>query len=358
MSAPLAYFWGDDIFSLESAADELARRFGTPDAPLERWKTTGAATTPDELAERVATSPLFGGGTLVIVAEPGPLLKAKESKEALSRVLASVAPGNGLVFLESIDGSGKRAAALGKLRDEVEAAGGLTREFKAPKAGQLAGWIEARARDRGVRLGRGAAQALAQRIGGFVSEGDVDRRRQGQVAVAELEKLALYRGEAEITPDDVAALVPEVVPGSTWAFLDAVAERRAKVAVELLERLLGSVPEQVVLVVLHRRLREVLEAVDRLASGETPGSLVRSMKLHSFRAEKLAGAARAWRAEELVAALEGLLELDVAGKGASGTMATDAQRRLGFSLWIAAHVAPAGRPTGGPAQPAGAPTRR
>lgn len=351
MSAPLpaipvAYYRADDLYALDVAARDFGARLGEGalGGALERWRTTGDATTADRLAERVGTAPLFGGGTLVVVAEPGPLVRSTAERDALAGVVRSVAPGNGLVFLESVDGSGRAPAALDRLRDDVAAAGGETREFKAPKEAQLSGWIEARARERGLRLARGAAQALAERVGGFVREGDVDRRRQGQMAVAELDKLALYRPTDEVTPDDVKALVAEAVPGSTWALLDAIAGRRTRLATELLDRLLDTTPEPVLVVVIHRRLRELLEVADRMESGETPGSLVRSMKLKPYRAEKLTDAARAWTPLELEDALEALLDVDVAVKGATGTMVSEAQRRLAFTLWIAEHVRPGPRP--------------
>ena len=41
---------------------------------------------------------------------------------------------------------------------------------------------------------------------------------------------------------------------------------------------------------------------------------------------------------ELEAALDGLLTLDVAMKGANGRFATDAQRRLAFALWVMERV--------------------
>ena len=91
-------------------------------------------------------------------------------------------------------------------------------------------WIEERAAERGMRLGRGAGQELANRIGAFVRENDVDRRRQGSLAASELEKLRLYRASGEVTIEDVRALVPEAIPGSTWAFLDAVAMRQSAAA--------------------------------------------------------------------------------------------------------------------------------
>jgi hypothetical protein len=83
------------------------------------------------------------------------------------------------------------------------------------------------------------------------------------------------------------------------------------------------------------------------------------MKLKPFRAEKLAEAAHGWTTAELTDALEALLEVDVAVKGATGTMASDAQRRLAFTLWVAEHVRPSRDRHGKGASGAGvAPTRR
>jgi DNA polymerase-3 subunit delta len=340
MTGPaLAYFAGDDTWSLERAAEGVAERL-VADAgiPLERWRVSGDSTSIGAINERIATAPLFGGGTLVVVREPAPLVRRTADRAALVAAVNGVAPGNGLVFLESGDGSGRRSAALEAVRRAVQAAGGEVRDFRFPREGQLSAWIEARAGERGIRLAPGTARALATRIGGFVREGDVDRRRQGELVVGELDKLALYRLDAPVTPDDVAALVPEAVPGSTWAFLDAIGIRDAAGATRVLERLLPSTPEPVLLAVVHRRLRELLEVADRLAAGEAPGTLVRSMHLKPFRAEQLARQARTWTVAELAAALEGLLDLDMAVKGVPGRSVGEAQRRLGFSLWLADHL--------------------
>ena len=84
-----------------------------------------------------------------------------------------------------------------------------------------------------MRLAPGAARTLAERVGAFVREADVDRRRQGQLAVAELDKLALYRPDGPVTADDVRELSAEAVPASAWALLDAVAWRRTQEAADL-----------------------------------------------------------------------------------------------------------------------------
>ena len=135
------------------------------------------------------------------------------------------------------------------------------------------------------------------------------------------------------------ALVPEVVPSSTWAFLDAVAERRVRIAAPLLDRLLDTVPEPVLLAQLGPRIRELLMAADHAAHHGSPAELVKLMGVHPFRVEKAADAARNWTVDELEAALEGVLELDAAVKGVEGSFRTDRQRRLAFAMWLHDHVA-------------------
>ena len=131
----------------------------------------------------------------------------------------------------------------------------------------------------------------------------------------------------------------EAVPGSVWAFSDAVGERKVGPALALLERMVETAPEPVLIAVLHRRIRELLEMADRLASGERLPAAAKEMRITSeFRARTLAAQARLWTVPELHAALDGLLELDALIKGAPGTFADAAQRRLAFTLWVIDHV--------------------
>jgi DNA polymerase III subunit delta len=347
----LAYYRGDDGWSLDRAAVAVAGRLERDTGlPPERWRVAATETSAGSIAERVATAPMFGGGTVAIVVDPGPLLRSKADRQALEQAVRSVAPGNALVFLESGDPGSKRSAALQGLENAVRAAGGELRQFKAPRAGELAAWIQGRASERGIQLAPAAAKELASRVGGFVREGDVDRQRQGALAVAELEKLALYRPGLPVGEEDVRALVAEVVPDSTWAALDAVADRRASVAGPLLDHLLEAVPEPVVLVQLHRRLRELLMTADHVAARGTPAELVKLIGGHPFRAQKLAEQARRWTMPELESALDGLLELDAMVKGAIGFGTSEQQRRLAFTLWVRDRVAGETRTTPGRAR--------
>ncbi len=349
MIAPiLRYYRGGDGYAIDQAVIALARHLEkeTGAAP-DRWRATGAETSVDVLAERVATAPMFGGGTVAVIVDPGPLVRSKDGREALEKVLRNVAPGNALVLIEQGDEK-KRAAMLVSLEAAVIAAGGSAKVHAAPKAHELAGWLVNLARDRGLTLERDAAQELARRVGGYVTEGDVDHQRQGAMAAAELEKLALYRGAAPIRKVDVEALVPEVIPDSTWALLDGIADRNVAFAGPALDRLLETAPLPLVIAQLHRRLRELLLAADLQEAGATPADLVKAIGGHPYRVEQLARKARAWTAQELTDALEDVLDLDAAFKSAGDAGMSESQARLAFTLWVQQRVARTGPRGSGP----------
>ena len=342
-TAPLAYFWGDDAYGLDAALEAFrndASRF--PDGPPERWRPDerlDPARLLGEIRERLATGSMFGGGSVAILRGPGALTRSNDAKAAFLETLANVAPGNALAVLDETRSSDKDPSSK-VVSEAIRAAGGDLRQVRAPREDSLAGWIEVRAEERSIKLAPGAARELATRVGGYVRESDVDRQQQGRTAVMQLEKLALRHADGEpVSADDVRELVPESVPGSMWAFVDAVALRQGQKALELLERLIETEPAPVLLAVLHRRIRELLEVQDRLERGETPGSLVRSMRLVPFRADTLARQARAWTGPDLDGALEGLVELDAQVKGVGGRRSTDARDRLLFDLWITDRVA-------------------
>ena len=162
-----------------------------------------------------------------------------------------------------------------------------------------------------------------------------------RIASGELDKLALRHAidEGPVTAEDVRALVAETTPASVWALSDAVGERRVDVAATALERLLESTPEPVLLAVLHRRVVELLELGDRVASGAKLPDAARAMGIASeYRAKTLAAQARKWTTDELTAALRGLVELDAMVKGAPGFETDVAQRRLAFLLWVRQHT--------------------
>ncbi|HEV7811274.1 MAG TPA: hypothetical protein VGO64_11785, partial [Candidatus Limnocylindrales bacterium] len=104
-----------------------------------------------------------------------------------------------------------------------------------------------------------------------------------------------------------------------------------------------TMPEPVVVVVLHRRLRELIEVQDRIRTAKNGGEVGRAMGIKSsFRIDRLAEQARRWHPDELTAALDGVLELEAVVKGAPGRSGGEARHRLAFALWIADYVGSSG----------------
>ncbi|MEP7379635.1 MAG: DNA polymerase III subunit delta, partial [Chloroflexota bacterium] len=177
----------------------------------------------------------------------------------------------------------------------------------------------------------------------YVREGDVDRRRMSELANAELEKLALYRPGGTVTRDDIDALVSEAVPGSTWAFLDALGSRSTAMATSLAARLLNeATPMPVLITQIHRRLRDLIVIRDHLAAGTKPPDIVRELKMQPFRAQKLSEQARSWSQVELDDALQDLYELDLLTKGISPDGSphslSEDKSSLALLAWIGGHA--------------------
>ena len=182
--------------------------------------------------------------------------------------MALVAPGNGLVDPRR-ERSGAKAPAPKRLADAVAAAGGIVRQFKSPQGRRARGLdrgrgprarADARARAPPRRWPSGSAATSARPTPSAAT-------RPGSPRWSSTSSPSTA-ATAPIAPDDVRALVAEAVPGSVWAFTDAVGERRVERALEALDRLLETTPEPVLLAVLHRRVRELIETGDRLAAGE------------------------------------------------------------------------------------------
>lgn len=354
----LAYLWGEDAWAIDDAAGRAATDLATPGMPpLQAWRVSldddaddagGSAAKRrtrllEEVEVRLGMASLFGDGTLVVLRQPGGLLRETAARERTIGLLHRVAPGNALVVTDLVAQDAKGPAGSGVLRDAIAAAGGMVQEFPALDRGRMEQWLGTRAATLGVRLGPGAAQTLAQRIGAHVREGDVDRRRQTELANAELEKLALYRPGGEVSREDVVELVPEAIPGSTWAFLDAVAARRTADAAVLAERLLGGgTPLPVVVAQLHRRIRELITVREHMDAGTRPPDLIKAMRLQPFRAQRLTEQASTWDMASLEQALDGLVALDLRSKGITldgSTVRMDVgMDGLGLQMWVAEHA--------------------
>ena len=244
-TSPLLYVWGDDDLGLERTVDRFAAALAAEGGtPLERWDLRGelAAATAQlaALHERLATPVMFGGGTLAVVANVGRAdPAATRAATRCSTPSACSRRATRSVILDATKSGAKapspeapRRRDRGRRRRDPE----LARRRRA--ASSPAG-SSARHASAGSTSAPGAARSSPSGSAASSSEGDVERQHQTPDRVdGARQARARTATTAPVTVDDVRALVAEAVPGSIWAFADAVGERKTRPALALLERLL------------------------------------------------------------------------------------------------------------------------
>ena len=127
------------------------------------------------------------------------------------------------------------------LLDVVENAGGTVERYDRLMPGNVAQWINARAKLARVNLRPDALDALSTALAG-----DTERIEN------ELAKLASWANGQAVTGDDVRALVSGAIEADVFELTKAVVRRDVRSAAPLLERLLaeGNVPQQLLALLL------------------------------------------------------------------------------------------------------------
>ncbi len=250
-------FHGDDGFSIS----EAVRRARTSVGPEEVRDSNitsleGNGFKPFDIIAAASTLPFLADRRLVLVYG---LLQSMDGRgnsrgsewDELPKMLADLPGTSEILFVESTT---LRANARG-----VKAAGpgAEVREFRSPRGAALEAW----ARDRFTRYDSSASRDAISRIV-WLAGGDL------RLLDSEINKLALYAGEREITQVDVDEMVGEAREASIFAAIDAVLERRPGVAMRLMYDLLdGGTSVGSIISMLARQVRLVLLAGTLRAGG-------------------------------------------------------------------------------------------
>ena len=178
--------------------------------------------------------------------------------------------------------------------------------FEAPssKGGELARWIEDRARSKQARLGSGVAEELASCIG-------PDLRLIDQ----ELDKLAAYALARPIARDDVRLLTPYAQEASIFDMVDALGHRRTPEAFRLLTRLRNEGAHPLYLLTMIVRQYRILLQVQELAQGgAAKDEVAKLLGMHPYPTGKAIDQARRYTPHQLLNIYDRLLDTDVAIK--------------------------------------------
>lgn len=289
MTDTAVYLLSGEAFLAEEALDRIRRDEGTEQL-AETSLDAGAS--PAELLEAVGTPSLLGGRRLVIVHDAEDL--KKDQTDAIAGYLESPSPDAILVLV---------ASGRTKL-DAVVKQAGVVVSLDAPKGRRLVTWLKQRAVQHRIKLDDRAAWALVDAVG-------IELRALDGA----LEQLMTAHGPgSSIGAKHVRQAFPRHADERTFAFTDAVGERRLPVAMASLRRLLEQGDEPLALFgVLNAHLRRLLRA--RQYAGDGPRAVGEALGMPEWRAERMAKQALSYREEELVRAMGVMAEADVDMKG-------------------------------------------
>ena len=276
---------------------------GASDFNVDRF--TASQVKPAALEDALKTLPVMAEHRLVILEDPearrGAALGA-----ALEDLVPTLEDGGSTVLVV-------RAAKADKRARWVKAfAGGFVDCDPPRKSRDVAAFIRSEAERQGLSLERGAAEALAERVG-----------PQLLLLRQEVGKLGLLAGaDGKISRAHVGAGTPQVAEEPVWDLTDAIGEGRTADAIALLSRLTSAgAPAPVILGSLVSHFRRLMRAGH---GGQVNGP--------PFVVKKLQSQARRYGPRRLRSCLDAIHETDLAIKGAGALRPELALERLVLAL--------------------------
>ncbi len=197
-----------------------------------------------------------------------------------------------------------------KKKDIPEAENCWVVECSPPKGRDLIKWLSQEAAAKGKELPASSIEYLRFTCGDDPA-----------VLAAEIEKAAVYLGsEKKITIDILKKIGSRTAGRTLFEFVDAVAEHKGSLALEIAGELLAQGNHPVLLVsMLSRHYLQMLEAAYLLQEGVAAQDLSSQMGVHPYVGKKLIKQLRSSSIKEIERVLFSLLELDLSIKQGKGS---------------------------------------
>ncbi len=313
-------FHGDDSHSQKETLAGLTSKLGDPGLlDLNTTRLEGLVAL-NELRQACSAMPFLAPVRLVIVSG---LLTAKPDKaylKELAAFLPQLPETTRLVFLEPEALPANHALVQLAQGD----ARGYEKVFARPEGSQLERWIKQRVEGKNGRIAPHAIHLLATNVGNNL-----------QILDNEIEKLVLYKGQAEIGSQDVALLSPYLAEASIFDLVDALGNRNAKKATLLLQQKFNEGADPFYLFSMFvRQFRLLIQVKEMADAGHRPPAIGQRLKMHGFVAGKLHQQSVQFSLPQLEQIYRHLLEIDLAVKTGRNDMTT------ALNLLVAALTAP------------------
>ena len=284
MSHPAYLLLGDDFLAGE-ALDKVRAETGAD--PLSEI-SFDAGTSAADIIGALETASLLGGRRLVVIHRAQEL--KKDQVAALESYLESPSPESVLALV---------ASGRSGLSEAVKRCGAVV-SLAPPRGRTLVRWLRQRAQARGLRLDERGGWALIDAVGNELRDLD-----------AALEQLSTALGRGGVASgEEVRNAFPRLTDERVYALTDAVGDRKLPDAMSALRRLLDQGEEPVVIMgALAAQVRRMIVARKHADGG--PRAVGAALGLPEWRAGRLHRQARAYREEEMMAALGVLAETDL-----------------------------------------------
>lgn len=225
--------------------------------------------------------------------------KDKELLENISKWLPQVPETTDIVFVE--DETPDQRTALYK----ALAKNGKIEDLSELKVAEAVAWIKNAVAAKGANIDPEAASLLQLYCGSDLAR-----------LTTEIDKLAAF--DPHITKANVENLVDAGFFNTIFELTDAISEKKAKKALDILVKSLDAGENEIYLVsMLARQIRNLLIVKDLSEHRLSEGEIVGKTKLHPFVVKKSLSQSRNFTKNQLIALHSHLVELDFAMKSTS-----------------------------------------
>ncbi|WP_037356080.1 DNA polymerase III subunit delta [Selenomonas sp. FC4001] len=300
---------GEEHYYIEKAQERiLSRLFANPQEQGEAIQKISGVVDSDDLVGLIETAPFFASKNVLLLQDTS-LFKDKnegEEKKAgkdkkLERLLATLADMPEFSYVIFVQNG--KADKRRKIYKTIEK-NGMVLEAEAIRAWNINDWLQGKLQTINKDMDKEAMAYFSGVVSTMqtISLEFLDR---------EFDKLALFTQDRRITRElleKVFAGLPEV---SVFALLDAISERKAKKALQLLRRQLNDGTYfTVILALLTRHVRQLWQAQVLQQQGIRGKALAKPLELNPFIAEKLGRAAMQFPAAVLKRNMLELIDAD------------------------------------------------
>lgn len=315
--APVYLFYGEENYLREKALEKFREKLlPPPTADFNLDVLDGEEVAEQEIVLRAQTPPLGTGWRMVIVrhalffaasdkkggsagTSSRKISQSRERESPLLDYLKQPSPTTCLIF-----NTGHPVDQRRRLFKAIKQTGRVV-EFPYLKPRDLVRWLDRQARLAGKTIAPPVAELLVRRVGPSLS-----------VLSHEIEKAIAYIGQRKfILDEDIYRLTVPLVEENIFNVVDAIGERRVGQALTgIRELLLKGQPGPVILAMVARQFRLILQAFELTERRSPPGELAGQLGVPPFVARKVVAQTANFSREQVIMVLKKLLDLDRAVK--------------------------------------------